>query len=496
MAANKPPNRDQVIAQVIDELDAPTPLDTVIERVLERKPSNAKDPRGPIRNEIRRLAFSLGIVFGDMERRIVVPANIALRGIRFRHLVTDAEVSSHELHWTVSDAVYLAGEYWPATFLRSDPELVDAGGTVIPGASHVREIQVDADWDYSNLTGAGRKLPAFLAEHRVAAGDSLLFAIEQYDPPRWRVDHEPHAQRDQAAIDRRNRELMDALFVMLELAPREQIDVPTSVYSALLQVSEPYGYPGDPWLDAMDADGRMGLDVSEIVYADSLQSLADEYDPDPFILVESADGYAAYELPPRAPLPPLADAGAQRIYTFKASALYRKNLWRRIEMPGALLLADLNSYLVELFKHDSDHMASFSKLVRRGGKSTREVELALVDPFGQGPGSELRIAELDVLEGDTIKWLFDFGDNYEYTLQLETTADPPSAPEPGEYPRVVGANEPELLYCASCHAKGKQVAARWVCWDCSARQNAPYMLCDACSRLRKHEEHYLEEWVY
>lgn len=160
----------------------------------------------------------------------------------------------------------------------------------------------------------------------------------------------------------------------------------------------------------------------------------------------------------------------------------------------------IRSYLVGLFNHDNDHMAAFSKLVRRGGKRRREVEVALVDPFGLGPGSELRIAELDLVEGDMLKWLFDFGDNYEYTLQLETTADPtadsPSVPDPNDYPRVAGANEPELLYCNECQAKGKQVLAKWHCWVCSERHNTLYMLCDDCSGKRKHEEHYQVEWVY
>jgi hypothetical protein len=33
-------------------------------------------------------------------------------------------------------------------------------------------------------------------------------------------------------------------------------------------------------------------------------------------------------------------------------ALYRKGLWRRIELPGAFLLGGLNGYLVRVFKHD------------------------------------------------------------------------------------------------------------------------------------------------
>lgn len=87
------------------------------------------------------------------------------------------------LRWTVSDAAYLASPYWPISFLDSDPGWVDAHGVVIPGASHARDIIVSEDSVDNSLTGAGRKLPAFMREHKVASGDSLLFTIEQSSPP-------------------------------------------------------------------------------------------------------------------------------------------------------------------------------------------------------------------------------------------------------------------------------------------------------------------------
>ena len=165
----------------------------------------------------------------------------------------------------------------------------------------------------------------------------------------------------------------------------------------------------------MHADGRMGVDFRQIVYADTPRSsLLDLFDvePEPLVIRQGEDGtFFEVEVQPRPPLPPLSEADAQRIYTFKVGPVYRKKLWRRIEVPGALLLGDLNGFLVDEFKHDTDHMGGFWKLVRRGGKRVREVELATVDPFGRGKGSEQRIAELDLVEGDVLKWVYDFGDN-------------------------------------------------------------------------------------
>ena len=513
MPTNKPPSREQIIAQVIAELEGPTSIETVVDRVLARKPSSAKNARSAVRGDIRLHAYSVGIAFGDSERTIIVPVSIGMRGVRFRHVITDQEVSSRELHWSESDTGYLPGEYWPLHVSRTDLQLVDAGGSAIPGRPVVHVETAKTFLGPQQIQVAGHKLPEFMHQHRVAAGDSFLLTVEQYDPPRWRIEHEPRAQRDQAVIDRRNRELMDLLYAMLEMAPQECIDTIVSLRSALLQMREPHGYPGDPWFEVMAADRRMRVSFMGILYADSPQfgllgfdphdesfaeyDIFDDDEQDLLALQATEDGAVVeLEVPPRPPLPPLPEADAQRIYTFKVVALGRKGLWRRIELPGSLPLGDLNRYLVRVFKHDWDHMGGFWKVVRRGRQRTREVELAMVDPFGRGQGSERRIAELDLAEGDVIKWVYDFGDNYEYTLQLETAVDPPSPSEAASDPRIVGANEPELLYCAPCQAKGKQVVAKWVCWECSERQDAPYMLCDACTRLRKHEGHHIEEWVY
>lgn len=493
MSTPSSPTRMELIAQIVRQLEGPTPLETIVDRVLERKPSRAKDPRSPIRGDTRLHACSLGIVFADLERKLIVPAQIAMRGMRFRHVVTEAEISRRMLLWDESDAVYLASPSTLPDFDRPDLQLIDGAGQAIAAERSAVPLEVVNTAGYPMLRGSGRKLAACLRQHQVKAGDSLLFTIEQFDPPRWRMEHEPQAQRDQAAIDRRNRELMDILFAMLENSPGEYIDMYAAVRSAFCQLSDPYGYPGDPWMTALPRDGRMRADAIGIVYAeaasrsifDAIASFHDEYDS-----VEETSA-----LPE---LPPLPEVSAQRIYTFKIGPIHRKSLWRRVEVLGAETLEGLNSYLVDLFKHDDDHLGGFWRIVSRGkGKRVREVELAVVEPYSGGDqGGEQRIADLNLAEGDALKWVYDFGDWHEYTLRLETVVDPQSPPDVTAYPRVVGANKPQLLYCAACQKRGKQTVARWCCWDCSNEQNETVLLCDECSRLPEHEEHYLEEWVY
>jgi hypothetical protein len=215
--------REQAIAQVVSELESATPLEVVVDRVLQRKPSRAKDPRAPIRGDIRMHTDRFGVVFTDPERKIVVPANVAMRGVRFRHPITDVEINNRMLFWDEGDYIYFPSHYLPPDPRRNDLLLVDADGHLfaeelrsvpLRTASSVGPIVVDT-W--------GRKIDAILRQHQARAGDSFLFTIEQFDPPRLRMEYEPQAQRDEAVIEQRNRELMDLLYQMLEASSQEQI---------------------------------------------------------------------------------------------------------------------------------------------------------------------------------------------------------------------------------------------------------------------------------
>ena len=160
-------------------------------------------------------------------------------------------------------------------------------------------------------------------------------------------------------------------------------------------------------------------------------------------------------------------------------------------------MRDLNHFLVKEFKHEWDHLGGFWKLVRRGGtKRYREIDLGTVEPFGGGNGADTCIAELDLEEGELLKWVFDFGDWFEYRLLLEHVTPAAEAASGDVYPRVTGRNAPVLRYCEQCQQKGKQVVATGICMDCSNLHQRDVMLCDKCAGSRKHTDHYVVDLVY
>ncbi len=165
----------------------------------------------------------------------------------------------------------------------------------------------------------------------------------------------------------------------------------------------------------------------------------------------------------------------------------------QIEIEGGKKLADLNRFLVNQFKHESDHMAGFWKLIRRGNtKRFREVEVATIDPFGDGEGANKFIAGLELQPGDKLKYVYDFGDWFEYIIELEAINDPEKEVQ---YPRVAAQNKPRYQYCSSCHAQGRKTIAVYICINCSNRRQQDALLCKECIEP-DHEDHYLDEIIY
>jgi hypothetical protein len=100
------------------------------------------------------------------------------------------------------------------------------------------------------------------------------------------------------------------------------------------------------------------------------------------------------------------------VYIFKVSW---HQIWRRIAISSDMTLWDLSQLILQSVDFDSDHLDMFSYKNQLG----RVVQI--VHPYMDGSPStdELKIADLSLAVGSVMEYLFDFGDNWEFQLQLE-----------------------------------------------------------------------------
>lgn len=100
------------------------------------------------------------------------------------------------------------------------------------------------------------------------------------------------------------------------------------------------------------------------------------------------------------------------VYIFKVSL---GKAWRRLAISSQMTLADLSSLILESVDFDSDHLDMFTY----ANPSGRTVEIT--HPYAdQSPSTdEVRIGDLPLAEGASMTYVFDFGDWWEFEVQLE-----------------------------------------------------------------------------
>lgn len=112
------------------------------------------------------------------------------------------------------------------------------------------------------------------------------------------------------------------------------------------------------------------------------------------------------------------------VYVFKVSW---HQIWRRIAISSDMTFWDLSQLILQSVDFDSDHLDLFI-YKNRLGKTSR-----IVHPYmEESPATdETKIADLPLEVGSTLEYLFDFGDNWEFQLEIESI-DPKIRPNYGE----------------------------------------------------------------
>ncbi|WP_250121217.1 plasmid pRiA4b ORF-3 family protein [Chroococcidiopsis sp. CCMEE 29] len=124
------------------------------------------------------------------------------------------------------------------------------------------------------------------------------------------------------------------------------------------------------------------------------------------------------------------------VYVFK---LYFGKIWRRIAISSQMTLADLSSLILESVNFDSDHLDMFTYKNQIG----RTVEIS--HPYADGSPSttEVCIGDLPLSEGAAMTYVFDFGDWWEFNVQLEKIQSDDSRVNYGAIIESYGAVPPQ-----------------------------------------------------
>jgi hypothetical protein len=472
------PTYDQVIEKILREASAPMSVSELAQKISAERPSTAKDP---VKAAEKKIKEAVGRQLVYLDSNTIVPLQIAWQGARFR-----MDLSREEVNKGFFDAGNTFSFYLPNGFSLTNLRLVDTDGQAIKFKVNVVNKKVKGIFGTSEQTFYYCHIPEWLRTHKFVPKDHLLFTILDRENGVLKMEHEPYKQINAKLLESRNRLLADILYELLENSSRERVFLSEALPTAYARLPEKDSYPPCHWVILLSSDERMETNGWDIVYRDGRESMLDT-------LFEEISGNK-----PKPQKKFVSRESKEQVYRFKAELKYRPKIWRVIEIQGKNTLSDFNEILVDVFEHDFDHLGGFWKLVPRAGTKRgvaryREVDLGNVDPFGEGDGADVIIAELELAVGSKMKYVFDFGDWIEHVLTLEAIEPPqPKA----EYPREAKRNTPNYANCVECLKKGKETTAIYVCLTCTKNPEEERLLCEDCVEKHENKDHYVEKILY
>src|SRR5262245_58687215 len=250
---------ERTIADILQELsaqyDGVVAEREVMDRVLERRPSRAKDPYAGIREKLRYEGPRLGWVrLGGGE---LIPLHVALEGLRFRIIPSDDEFAGDAIAWS---------KFVP--FVSSDQpglRVEDAAGHAITtrGASLPIGEGIFGP-SYSPALGLGD----WFKRSDFAPGDSLIVTIRATKPMTLRLEREPAAAFQEQRVVDQERDLVEAIAEHMSRSRSNMIFSHEVVLPAYARAAWRTSFPGRPWQQLVAADPRMRL-ADEMYITDS-----------------------------------------------------------------------------------------------------------------------------------------------------------------------------------------------------------------------------------
>ncbi|HEX9372998.1 MAG TPA: hypothetical protein VF897_18430 [Roseiflexaceae bacterium] len=226
----------------------------VMDRVLERKPSRAKDPYAGIREKLRYDAPRVGWVrLGGGE---LIPLRVALEGLRFRVIPNDDEFAGDMIAWT---------KLAPFVNFNSEMRLEDAAGR--PLKTHRDALPVGQGAFGTNYSTAVH-LGDWFTRQGFEPGDSIIMTIRSTEPIILRLEREPAAEFREQDVRDQERELLDGIAEQLARGRTDMLFPQESVLPIYARAPWRTGYPARPWQQLVAADPRLRF-VDELYIADS-----------------------------------------------------------------------------------------------------------------------------------------------------------------------------------------------------------------------------------
>jgi hypothetical protein len=251
------PTITSVLRMLSIQYDSPIAEQQLLERVLQQRPSSARNPYAPIRERLRADGPRLGWL--RLDQTYLVPLHVVLQGLRFR---------CRPLPWEIAAGMLAAVRLEPFIGLRN-PEavLLDERNQRIAGTT-LAAAAGDA-WPARDVANEEIcfNLGAWFGRVGFAEGDSLICTIIETSPVTLRVQHERAADFRVAAVQQQDQELREAIVERVQATPMLHASSIDLVLPVFARAAWRNGYPGTAWQQLVNDDNRIYMTDHRFVSA-------------------------------------------------------------------------------------------------------------------------------------------------------------------------------------------------------------------------------------
>ena len=418
----KPPSYTELTHKVVREAFDAIPFAEIVSRVNALRRITSKNPKQTIRGAIN----GSHMILSTGDRRFGWKPRL-ITGSVLRHTLQAAELGKQWLYWDIG----VRDALWPGFFETQkygDQKPVTAsfgdGKEIILSLEHAAHatwgsVADHLFWDW--LEGLGS-----------SAGDHLMLDVIDGMAKTYAFRFEPRAARDEAVIAARNQVLLEAgrkrdrkaygvtdweLTAHLLAIGFYKHPVPPDPFSELWPEAEKPAVPitpsdSDPLASALFGQEAHAYDFEQPA------GLPPEYDP------------ALGQRRPR--FSELARRQSVTSSTFRVHLRRLPEIWRDLELAEDNTFEDLHLLCQRAFSWSEDHLYSFFL----SGKAWDRVS-EIGSPWSDSSlhTHQIRIGDVELKEGGSFLYLFDYGDGHEFEVTL--LQRDLLAPK-GDYPRITG----------------------------------------------------------
>lgn len=432
----------QLAHDVVEQAAEPLTAEEIITKVNDITLITTKNPKQTIRNALRQSEVIVRLNDGrhGWKPRLIT-------GSILRHTLDEEELDEQLLIWDAD----LRDALWPTFFAANKYRNIDPVHLELPNGT---VVQVPLQFLGEGMWGSAVS-PVFwewLLGRDPQPGDYLIVYIVDGAAKRYRVEFQADDEIDddtENVIVARNEEVVAAIIQLLE---RQAAPFIGDIMTKLL-VNGLYRHPIPPDPISYLLSEYVMPDVEEMLHQlteslpeELLQQLNEAFPMD--ALGEAFFGAAAQlydaDAPPNLPREYDPEQGLRRArpsaqgkkgkvksYLLRVNHRALPKVWRDIELAEDQTLEDLHLTIQKTYQWFDDHLYSFYMSGRSFDPDTE-----IGSPWSESAlhTQQATIGQLDLVEGQTFLYLFDYGDNHEFDVTVR--AINPAARK-GTYPKIV-----------------------------------------------------------